>query len=92
MKPELKKKWVDALLSGEYKQGLDYLKDNGRFCCLGVLADVSGFVSNSSTVLQDGDGEMCVLGLNKQVQQELAHLNDDGVPFDMIAGLIDEAL
>lgn len=38
------KKWVDALESGEYKQGKSYLwqEKNGvdSFCCLGVACDV----------------------------------------------------
>lgn len=40
--PELKAKWVQALLSGEYKQGRGYLNKEGRYCCLGVLAIVAG--------------------------------------------------
>lgn len=34
-------KWIDALRSGEYKQGFGSLKNNaGNFCVLGVLCDV----------------------------------------------------
>lgn len=41
MKTEIKKKWIEALRSGEYKQGRRMLKDNqGKFCCLGVLCDI----------------------------------------------------
>lgn len=29
-------KWIDALRSGEYKQGQDRLNDGDAFCCLGV--------------------------------------------------------
>lgn len=37
------KKWVEALRSGEYKQGRGQLCDmKGRFCCLGVACDLSG--------------------------------------------------
>jgi hypothetical protein len=47
MNPEIKKKWVDALRSGKYKQGRDGLHDrlNNTFCCLGVLCDVEGLES-----------------------------------------------
>jgi hypothetical protein len=41
MPQALKQKWIDALRSGNYKQGrswLFYPKDNS-FCCLGVLED-----------------------------------------------------
>ena len=42
MNPEVKEKWVEALRSGEYKQGTNYLRShNDRFCCLGVLCDIA---------------------------------------------------
>jgi hypothetical protein len=37
---EIKARWVQALRSGEYKQGQGYLSQGGRFCCLGVLCDL----------------------------------------------------
>jgi hypothetical protein len=41
MKPEVKAKWLEALRSGDYKQGKDGLRKNDdTFCCLGVLCDV----------------------------------------------------
>lgn len=41
MKPKVKKLWVQALLSGEYKQGRSRLRDDkNRFCCLGVLCNL----------------------------------------------------
>lgn len=40
MNTEIKKLWVDALRSGEYKQGKGRLKDEDKFCCLGVLCDL----------------------------------------------------
>lgn len=41
MNPEIKDMWVDALTSGEYKQGQNVLQcSNGEFCCLGVLCDL----------------------------------------------------
>jgi hypothetical protein len=41
MDPELKQKWIDALLSGHYHQGNGSLRNaNDEFCCLGVLADL----------------------------------------------------
>lgn len=42
MKPEIKAKWVEALRSGEYKQGKHKLAgdDLTEFCCLGVLCDI----------------------------------------------------
>lgn len=40
MNKRVKKLWVEALKSGEYKQGLEALKVDGFFCCLGVLCDL----------------------------------------------------
>lgn len=94
MKPELKRKWVKALLSGEYKQGHGKLYDGRRFCCLGVLRQVNDHMDDRCTTF----GTMLVpaqlreFGLTEREQVQLANLNDEGVPFDMIAGLIDEAL
>lgn len=43
MREEVKDKWVEALRSGKYEQGIGYLHDltNDKFCCLGVLCDVA---------------------------------------------------
>ena len=42
MNPELKKKWLAALRSGDYTQDTGRLKKDNGFCCLGVLCDISG--------------------------------------------------
>jgi hypothetical protein len=43
MKPvtENIQKWVDALRSGNYKQGRFFLRDGDTYCCLGVLCDIA---------------------------------------------------
>jgi hypothetical protein len=40
MNKEIKKLWVEALRSGEYKQARGRLRDEDKFCCLGVLCDL----------------------------------------------------
>ena len=40
MKKSIAKIWVEALKSGEYKQGTEYLCADGQYCCLGVLCDL----------------------------------------------------
>ncbi len=41
MNKEIKAKWVAALRSGEYKQGLGQLRSKeNNFCCLGVLCNL----------------------------------------------------
>lgn len=43
IKQEIKDMWIEALLSGNYKQGKKCLcrsgKEGDEFCCLGVLCD-----------------------------------------------------
>jgi hypothetical protein len=40
MNAAVKAKWLEALRSGEYEQGMGALKKDGKYCCLGVLCDV----------------------------------------------------
>ena len=40
MNSEIKKRWIAALRSGEYKQTTHQLKKHKNFCCLGVLTDL----------------------------------------------------
>ena len=45
MKKVMKRAWLKALRSGEYKQGIEYLVQcNGKnkYCCLGVLLHLNG--------------------------------------------------
>ena len=58
---ENRKKWVDALRLGEYKQAKQALKTDEGYCCLGVACDISGLgewqdihyaVMNSNGVLK----------------------------------------
>lgn len=41
MKTEIKEIWVEALQSGNYQQGIEFLNKDGKFCCLGVLCDLA---------------------------------------------------
>lgn len=40
MNQEIKKRWVEALRDGTYKQGREVLKSYDGYCCLGVLTDL----------------------------------------------------
>lgn len=41
MKPEYKKRWLEALRSDKYEQGTGVLRTSSdEFCCLGVLCDI----------------------------------------------------
>lgn len=37
---EFRKQWVDALRSGSYEQGQSALRENGKYCCLGVACNL----------------------------------------------------
>lgn len=43
MLTEIQEKWLTALESGNYKQGIDYLRSlDDTYCCLGVACEVMG--------------------------------------------------
>lgn len=95
MNQTLKRKWVKALLSGKYQQDTGALKCGRFYCCLGVLREVADkhdtrSRSNLGTWL-DSD-QLTEFGLSVQEQLQLGFLNDHGVPFEMIAGFIQETL
>jgi hypothetical protein len=97
---EVRDRWVAALRSGEYEQGMDQLKDNDKFCCLGVLCDVVGFDLDShdgqggtwafATGI-DWSGEPPILLdlLEQPVRNKLANMNDNGSTFTEIADHIE---
>ena len=37
-----RKKWIEALESGDYTQARGYLRNGNSYCCLGVACDISG--------------------------------------------------
>jgi hypothetical protein len=93
--PEIKERWLEALRSGEYKQGrklLSSVAEDGTvsYCCLGVLCELahqSDLVTKVATAAQDG-----------AVQYRGAGLGSDGpqgstayLPYDVMkwAGLPD---
>lgn len=68
MKPEVKEKWVAALRSGEYQQGLNVLAhrdDEGAmsYCCLGVLCDLAVKDGVAVDVQSDADGDLTFEGM-----------------------------
>jgi hypothetical protein len=58
LRSKIKKAWIKALRSGEYKQCRDKLKDptTGSYCCLGVLAEVTAKIQGTDyDRYRDGD-------------------------------------
>lgn len=108
MDKELKAKWVAALRSGEYKQGRGALcntdcNGNKSYCCLGVLADVSGdprwdgklFNDSNAYLKIDADTHLRMTGgalISAEAQRRLGQLNDEGVSFYEIANHIEKNL
>lgn len=84
---EEQEQWLQALESGEYKQGRTYLNKNGCMCCLGVACEilipdtVTGDLVKSYGTGKDKESTMApkmvidILGLN----DEFGALNLDRV-------------
>lgn len=83
----LQRRWVEALESGKYEQGMGQLRNsNNRYCCLGVACDV-----NDPTLWDgvdmgwykgEGDEELSdnllnKLGLTSDDQCNLIDMNDN---------------
>lgn len=78
MKASLKKKWVAALRSGDYKQGRNSLKqgkgDKATYCCLGVLCEIEGLRRAPTDFLTES--QLKKVGMSGEMQQRLAKMND----------------
>lgn len=102
MNEEVKAKWLEALRSGEYKQGTGTLRDGeDNFCCLGVLCDVAikNGVELAVAHREDDsddwnyDGNSWYLPYRVKEWADLAHDNPevDKVGYFRLADLNDEA-
>lgn len=101
MKKEAAQKWVEALRSGKYKQGVGMLRNaKDEYCCLGVLCDINGFSpmytdfyvpKELQSILEMKSSIGTFKSANKfQNEYNLSKLNDDGVSFLGIADLIEK--
>jgi hypothetical protein len=100
---DFKKKWIDALRSGEYKQGKNHLVIFGNnnepyYCCLGVAGKVCG-LSDIDLRFQDFFTQTHVNNLpdllfgEDNVPAMLAKMNDDdNMSFNKIADYIEKEL
>lgn len=88
-----KKKWVNGLRSDAVKQVTGVLQygEHG-FCAMGVLGKEMGLSNMKKKGNLDYD-ELHIVGLEADIQRAIIQLNDvHHVPFEMLAGLIDETL
>jgi len=104
MDAEIKRKWVEALRSGKYRQAQRRLRRDDAFCCLGVLCDIAGrgqwrddggFIFEGPhdvehTVLPVGMNDL--VGLGPLDEAHLAEMNDEGESFAKIADYIEANL
>ena len=88
MNATIKAKWVEALRSGKYKQGIGrlYRPESNEYCCLGVLCRVADVDLESDSSLNYGL-VFQPLGLRKY--WDLVEMNDNGSSFARIADYIE---
>lgn len=102
-----KDKWVEALRSGDYRQGEGQLCDaDGRMCCLGVYLDVN-LPHIEWEEWEDGKAKTVVgetlsynfapigsdwFGLSVDKHNELQRMNDTGYDFHEIADFIEDTV
>lgn len=95
MDTKIKTEWIEALRSGDYRQGKNALLDaDGDYCCLGVLAAIQGAAVEGiqDSVELELDGVDYGAGLTMEQRNVLADMNDGRgcAPrsFDHIAGYV----
>ncbi len=100
MEEKYKRPWIEALRSGKYQQGRRTLCWDNMYCCLGVLAEISGFLQKASLNHKTCYGYSDTLPENiarkfgiYNIMCELIILNDHKKwTFDQIADWIEENL
>lgn len=100
--PEFKEKWVAALRSGEYKQGMYKLYDESTntYCCLGVAAVVAGIPKDIvketyayPTERKTRQYSAAYADMSHAAAGELIEMNDEmGKNFNQIAKWIEKNL
>lgn len=72
---KVKSKWVRALRSGKYRRAKYQLKDQGAYCCLGVLCEVlkQPYGEDQAAL---GVGFRKRIGLTSEAESALVGLND----------------
>jgi hypothetical protein len=91
MTPDFRRRWANALRSGEYKQTRGSLHKNGAFCCLGVACVVAGaapdILAQNATGCFDLDERFQIdTGISSDDVGDFVDLNDRaGLTFSQIA-------
>jgi hypothetical protein len=102
---QLKAAWIEALRSGEYRQGKGKLQDEDTFCCLGVLCLAAEKIGLAKAArygeeFEDVKGRLKGMYLGAQDEliarsvrrheETLVFMNDRGTPFKKIADWIEQ--
>lgn len=102
--PTIKTKWIEALRSGTYDQCTTVLRSGTGFCCLGVLADITGaewidqdpeeyeyeYIARIGDNTYDQMPPEGLGGLDMAAFDRLATMNDSGKTFAEIADVIEQ--
>ena len=96
----MQKEWLNALRSGDYKQGCEgllYDSSDGTYCCLGVAKECFSFKENDNAHLVDSYKELALRDCGGQLSKPfdnftyLTDMNDSGrYSFNDIADFIEE--
>jgi len=86
--------WLDALRSGEYEQGKNYLFNKGTYCCLGVAGRIAGVdIGEYDGRWKAYDEILDKMGMSRKESGNITTMNDeDGLSFHEIANKIEEML
>lgn len=82
MNPKIKQRWLKALRSGDYRQGINQLRnEKDQFCCLGVLCNLHAKahpkLSKTQTNPMSYFGEEGLLPIQVQVWAGLSHADPE---------------
>lgn len=96
---EFKEKWIAALRSGEYQQGIGELcNSDNKYCCLGVAAHLCGVTGHdlssewiSHELAYKFNIPHILVGWIGEAES-LALMNDEGLSFIQIADYIEDNL
>lgn len=89
MTNEDKVKWIEALRSGKYQQGRCFLKKENKYCCLGVLKEIT----NCKINFEIPNLALDISYLSHEIQSILVKFNDyENKNFNEIANWIEKNL
>ena len=86
-------KWIKALRSKKYKQGMGRLRCGDKFCCLGVLGDLlDPSAWDGNTLTHEDERYDCYLPesiLKLRNQKAFSSMNDSRASFNTIASEVE---